>query len=73
MAVNNSNTVAPFGAIAIHNLISRAETLGTGFKSWNARRKTVASLSALSDHELKDIGIHRSEIQDVSARFATQA
>lgn len=30
-------------------------------------RKTVAELSALSNHELADIGISRSQIEDIAA------
>jgi len=73
MAVQDSNRVAPFGAIAIHNTISALEIFGANLMAWNARRKTITALNALSDHELQDIGLHRSEIHEVAARFATQA
>ena len=36
------------------------------FNAWRSYRKTVASLSVLSDHELSDIGLTRSEIHSVA-------
>ncbi|MEM7270275.1 MAG: DUF1127 domain-containing protein [Pseudomonadota bacterium] len=36
------------------------------FKAWRAYRKTVTELSSLSDHELSDIGLHRSNIHAVA-------
>ena len=37
------------------------------------RFRTLKELSALSDHELADIGIHRANIGDVARGFASRA
>lgn len=42
----------------------------SAFRSYRARRRTVLSLSKLSEHDLKDIGITRSEI--VSIAYGSQ-
>lgn len=34
-------------------------------RSWNDARSTRETLSRLSDHELRDIGLTRSEIADI--------
>ncbi len=72
MAIQATTTTAPFGAITIFSTISKLETVWTSLVEWNRRRKTVAALNALSDHELNDIGLHRSNIDEMAARFATQ-
>ncbi|BCH35828.1 hypothetical protein MesoLjLc_77580 [Mesorhizobium sp. L-8-10] len=36
------------------------------FRSYRARRLTMLKLSELNDHELKDIGITRSEIVSIA-------
>lgn len=36
------------------------------FRSYRMRRRTVLSLSKLSDHDLKDIGVTRSEISSIA-------
>lgn len=43
------------------------------FTSWRERRTTIAALSILNDHQLRDIGIHRSEIISVATEVAGQA
>ena len=42
----------------------------TSISTWRARRSTIAALSALNDHQLRDIGIHRGEIASVAAEHA---
>ena len=39
-------------------------------RSWNNVRKTRNELNKLSDRELYDIGIHRSNISSVAQGFA---
>lgn len=37
-----------------------------GINRWFRYRSTLRELSGLSDHELRDLGIHRSDIADVA-------
>ena len=59
-----SASTAGFLALAIHpwQIVFAAMT----------RRKTYAALSALDDHLLKDIGISRGEIEQISRRATDQ-
>ncbi len=54
----------PFGGFAETMRVAFA-----GFQAWNATRITRRSLSALSDHELADIGIDRSDIEAVARKM----
>lgn len=38
------------------------------FTAWNDTRVTRNALSRLSDHELDDLGLHRSDIETLSRR-----
>lgn len=42
-----------------------AENLWRSLRRWWQRRQSVTHLGMLSDRQLKDIGIHRSEIHSV--------
>jgi uncharacterized protein YjiS (DUF1127 family) len=42
----------------------------TQFRTYH---RTLNELSALSDHELADIGVHRANIADVARGFASRA
>lgn len=54
----------PFRAGATPNrTIAR---LANGVRRWAGRRQTYGALSALDDHMLKDIGLHRSMIRSIS-------
>ncbi len=43
-------------------------TLIARLKAWNDARITRNALNALSDHELRDIGLRRSDIDEVARR-----
>jgi len=64
MATTYATTAAPFGAIATFRAINFVEASLNGLATWNANRKTVKALSALSFHELQDIGLSRADIKN---------
>ncbi len=53
------------GGVSPQALESRVLRLGQALGVWRKRRAAVRELSVLSDHMLKDIGLHRGEIRSV--------
>ena len=49
-------------AIAKRQVYSPLETYWSAFQEWRKRRRLLANLCDLSDRELMDIGVTRSEI-----------
>jgi len=60
---------APFGAIATYAAIGFVSSVVEGFVEWKVQRKTLRELSALTDHQLADIGMTRADINNGSIRF----
>lgn len=72
MAIFEPTRPAPFGAETAYHFVGRLETVWEKFAVWNQTRKTANSLSALSDHELEDIGLSRGDIARVSASIKSR-
>ncbi|MDX1784977.1 DUF1127 domain-containing protein [Roseovarius sp. ZX-A-9] len=60
-----ANTRSTHAAAPVAGTITR---LIAAFTAWNDARATRKALSALSDRELEDIGLSRSDIDSISAR-----
>ena len=63
MAAPVTSSAAPFGAISIFRSV---QTVGNAFASisaWNDARVTRTTLAKLSNRELDDIGLCRSDIE----------
>lgn len=55
-------TVASFAPMRRPGMVARATA---AYRSWNARRRTVAELERLSDTQLADIGLLRAHVEDL--------
>ena len=53
------------GGAPLRSLETGVSRLVEGFRAARRHRAAIGELSALSDHALKDIGLHRSEIPSV--------
>lgn len=69
MAVTHETRTVPIGARSIYVLTSLFETATAAIGRWYANRQTREALSRLSDRELDDIGLTRSEILHLPDRF----
>ena len=60
----NSTTVAPFGAITIHRVISALSGVVEAVQAWDRKRRTVNALRVLSASQLDDIGLTRADVSN---------
>ncbi len=72
MATYETSRPAPFGAVATLQIINVFDTVVTNVKAWNLARKTEAELNALSDRQLEDIGIARSQINTTALELVAR-
>ena len=63
MFTANATSPLPFGTIAIYRLVTAIDSSFLALASWIAARETRSVLSKLSDHQLADIGVSRSDIR----------
>lgn len=63
MATLNVNKPAALSSILALNVVDSIEAAKAAYAKWNTRRATLNELSKLSDRELNDIGVSRSEIR----------
>lgn len=62
MAAFSTSRTAPFGAIATFRAVQFIGETATMLIDWNEARITRKALSKLTDRELDDIGLCRSDI-----------
>lgn len=62
MFTANATSPLPFGAIATYRAITAVETVVEAIASWIQARHTRSVLSELSDRQLDDIGLARSDL-----------
>ena len=55
---------APFGAITIHRVITALWSVADKLYAWNARRRTITALRALSPTQLDDIGLTDGDVDN---------
>ena len=53
------------GGVPLRSIETGVSRLVEGFRAARRRRAAIGELSALSDHALKDVGLHRGEIRSV--------
>ena len=62
MATYDYSRSAPFGAVTTLRIVSAFDNLRETLVAWNVKRETRHQLNKLSDRELNDIGLLRSDI-----------
>ena len=63
MAVIDTNTAAPFGAITVHRVVTALTGAADKVRSWNDTRRTVNALRALTPDQLDDIGLTMADVE----------
>ena len=63
MAAHVTSSAAPFGAISIFRSVQRVGNAIAAISAWNDARVTRTTLAKLSNRELDDIGLCRSDIE----------
>lgn len=63
MATFETTRPAPFGAVTLYRVVSAFEFVRDALVEWNSKRVTRNALSRLSDRELADIGLSRSDAE----------
>ena len=69
IATYASTRPVPLGAVSIFRVTSAVEAAVAAFTTWRRARTTRVALSKLSDTQLADIGLRRSDIASVSGQF----
>jgi uncharacterized protein YjiS (DUF1127 family) len=70
MTTNSNPNFAPFGAITTFRIVHFVEGFLRGYHARRRATATEKALHKLSDRELRDIGLDRGAIHDVSRRLA---
>jgi len=68
MAMTQTTTRLPFGAITVHRVVSFASELADRYNRWNQNRRTVSALRRLSREQLEDIGLVPADVDAIERR-----
>lgn len=60
----------PLGTVTIWRAVTLAERVLGAAQTWRRARQTRATLAALSDAQLADIGIYRGQIDEIAEALA---
>lgn len=66
MAAFETTRQVPFGAITAYGLVQTVARTGERLRAWNNARVTRAALFRLTDRELDDVGLTRSDIERIA-------
>lgn len=64
MAIVSHNTAVELGLV--ERIAGFAAQLGARFARYKLFRATLSEMSVLSDRELRDLGLHRSQIKSIA-------
>lgn len=67
MTVLNTSRAVPLGSVTLFRLVMLVERAIDGVSAWRRARETRRQLSLLSDEQLDDIGLSRTEIALVAS------
>lgn len=67
MAAYQTTRPAPFGAISTFHFVQFVGNVFNALTTWNDARVTRNALGKLSDRELDDIGLCRSDINNIAS------
>jgi uncharacterized protein YjiS (DUF1127 family) len=70
MAMFENTKAAPMGSIATFRVVNVIDNAISALRNWRTSRATSSALSKLSNAQLRDIGLERGSIDDVSRRLA---
>jgi len=70
MAMFETTKTAPMGSVATFRFVNAIDSVIIAIRSWRNARATSATLGKLSNAQLRDIGLERGSIDDVSRRLA---
>jgi uncharacterized protein YjiS (DUF1127 family) len=70
MSVFEGNRSVPLGASTTHRFVSLANRAVDSLAAWGNARATRRTLLALSDRQLRDIGLERGQIPGVAEALA---
>lgn len=69
MAVFETTKAAPLSSIATFRIVNLIDNALQSLRNWYTARATSTTLAKLSDAQLRDIGLDRGLINDVSRRL----